>query len=96
MTNYEMAESYLVQAMEIRLEAESAYRRDVWNLVVRRSQEVVELALKAALRAVGIEVPHIHDVRIILKDHQEKFPETFRQEIDRRPLSHDDSAVNGR
>lgn len=44
---------------------------------------MVELALKAALRVVGVEVPHIHDVGIILKDHQEKFPEVFRGEIDR-------------
>lgn len=83
MTNREMAESYLAQAEEILQEVERAYRRGVWNLVVRRSQEVVELALKAALRAVGVEVPHIHDVGIILKDHREKFPELFRQEIDR-------------
>jgi HEPN domain-containing protein len=83
MTNREMAQSYLAQAEEILQEVESVYRRGAWNLVVRRSQEVVELALKAALRAVGVEVPHIHDVGIILKDHREKFPEPFRQEIDR-------------
>lgn len=81
MTNHEMAESYLTQAGEILLEAEGMYQRGVWNLVVRRSQEVVELALKAALRAVGIEVPRIHDVGLVLKDHQEKFPATFRSEI---------------
>lgn len=83
MTNREMAASYLAQAGEIFLEAESLRRRGTWNLVVRRSQEVVELALKAALRAAGVEVPQIHDVGIILKDHREKFPEAFRKEIDR-------------
>jgi HEPN domain-containing protein len=82
MTNCEMAESYLAQAREIFQEVEGAYRRGVWNLAVRRAQEVVELALKAALRMVGVEVPHIHDVGILLKDHREKFPEAFRQEID--------------
>lgn len=83
MTNREMAASYLAQAGEIFLEAESLRRRGAWNLVVRRSQEVVELALKAALRAAGVEVPQIHDVGIILKDHRGKFPEAFRKEIDR-------------
>lgn len=43
----------------------------------------VELALKAALRAAGVEVPQIHDVGIILKDHPEKFPEAFRKKIER-------------
>lgn len=83
MTNQEMAESYLAQAREILHEVEGAYDRGVWNLAVRRAQEVVELALKAALRLVGVEVPHIHDVGILLKDHREKFPEAFRGEIDR-------------
>ncbi|MFQ5827566.1 MAG: HEPN domain-containing protein [Candidatus Methylomirabilia bacterium] len=83
MTNREMAEGLLTQAGDILLEAEGLHRRGVWNLVVRRSQEVVELALKAALRIAGVEVPRIHDVGIILKDHREKFPEPFGKEIDR-------------
>lgn len=83
MTNHDMATSYLAQANEIFLEAQNAYQRQVWHLVVRRSQEVVELSLKAALRSAGLEVPHLHDVGIILKDHRTKFPESFEQEIDR-------------
>ncbi|MDR7521377.1 MAG: HEPN domain-containing protein [Armatimonadota bacterium] len=83
MTNRQMAESYLAQAGEIIIEAHGAFERGVWNLVVRRCQEVVELALKAALRLAGIEVPHIHDVGILLKDHEAKFPEPFRRDIGR-------------
>lgn len=83
MTNEEMAASYLTQAEEIVSEAEHLHQRNLWNLVVRRSQEAVELALKGALRVAGLEVPHLHDVGIFLKDHFEKFPETFRDEIDR-------------
>lgn len=83
MTNRGMAEAYLAQADEILLEAERAFQRGVWNLTIRRSQEVVEMALKAALRLVGIEVPWIHDVGVLLKDYREKFPEAFREEIDR-------------
>ncbi len=83
MTNREMAEGFLAQAGEILLEAGGLRRRGAWNLVVRRSQEVVELALKAALRTAGVEVPRIHDVGILLKDQREKFPDVFRKEIDR-------------
>jgi HEPN domain-containing protein len=78
-----MAEGYLAQAVEILIEARGAAGRGVWNLVVRRCQETVELALKAALRLAGIEVPRIHDVGMLLKDHEEKFPEAFRRDIDR-------------
>lgn len=83
MTNLEMAKSYLKEGMEIFKEAESFYRREVWHLVVRRTQEAVEMALKGALRYVGIEVPKVHDVGILLKRHKEKFPKGFAQNIDR-------------
>lgn len=83
MTSREMAEGFFAQAGEIPAEAQDLRRRKVWNLVVRRSQEVVELALKAALRSAGIEVPKIHDVAVILKDHRERFPEAFREQADR-------------
>ena len=78
-----MSEGLLAQAGEILVEAQELHRRGVWSLVVRRSQEVVELALKAALRAGGVEVPKIHDVGTTLKGHQARFPEHFRKEIDR-------------
>lgn len=83
MTNDEMARAYLAQAEEILLEAENAHGRGVWNLVVRRAQEAVELALKAALRGAGIEVPRVHDVGVFLKEQHAKFPEAFRTEIER-------------
>lgn len=83
MTNEEMARAYWDQAAEILREAENLYRRGVWNLVVRRAQEVVELALKGALRWVGVEVPRAHEVGIWLKEHRHKFPDDFQQEIDR-------------
>lgn len=54
MTNWEIAQSHLKQGKEIYKEAESFRQRDVWNLVVRRCQEAVEMALKGALRYVGI------------------------------------------
>ncbi len=83
MTNLEMAKSYLKEGMEIFKEAESFYKRKIWHLAVRRAQEAVEMALKGALRYVGIEVPKIHDVGILLKRHRGKFPKGFAQNIDR-------------
>lgn len=53
------------------------------NLVVRRSQEVFELALRAALRDVGIEALKTHDVGQLLRGHQDKFPVSFRRWIER-------------
>lgn len=41
--------------------------RGAWDLVVRRSQEVVELALKAALRGIGSEALETHDVGQLLR-----------------------------
>ena len=83
MTNREMAGGFLAQAGEILSEASALHQRGVWNLVVRRSQEVVELALKAALRAAGLEVPKIHDVGVVLRDNRDRFPQSFQAQIDR-------------
>jgi HEPN domain-containing protein len=41
--------------------------------VVREAQELVELALKGMLRAVGVEPPKVHDVGPLLVDHRERF-----------------------
>lgn len=40
----------------------AAYRSKDFNLTVRRSQEVVELALKGSLMVMGVDYPKIHDV----------------------------------
>ncbi len=41
--------------------------------MVREAQELVELALKGVLRAVGIEPPKFHDVGGLLVEHRAKF-----------------------
>ena len=81
MTNADMAKAYLLQAGEILEEAKELKRRGVWNLVVRRSQEVVELSLKSALRGIGIETQKMHDVGSLLRVHQGKFPVPFRRQV---------------
>jgi len=77
-----IARSYLRQA-EARLEdAKDALSEANYPYAVRLSQECVELSLKAALRAVGIDYPKVHDVSDVLEDVSERFPEWFRAEID--------------
>jgi HEPN domain-containing protein len=57
-------------------EAEGIFRRDTqgafadkdFNLVVRRAQEVVELALKGALKMLGVDYPKVHDVAPLFSD----------------------------
>lgn len=48
---------------------------------MRKSQEVVELALKGLLRLFQIEVPRIHDVSAILLKNQERFPVVVQQNL---------------
>ena len=52
-----------------------------WNLVVRRSQESVELALKGALAWAGIAIPKVHDVGPLLRQHGDRYPAGFAEAI---------------
>ncbi len=86
MNSKEMAESYLMEG-EIRLKtARSALEDGHFAYAVRQSQESVEMALKGALRYVGIEPPKWHDVGIILRKEVQKFPEWFTVNLDRLTL----------
>jgi HEPN domain-containing protein len=57
-------------------EAGSILERDVqnalvdgnYNLAVRRSQEVVELALKGGLKVLGVDYPKVHDVAPVFSE----------------------------
>jgi len=51
------------------------HERGGWSDVVREAQELVELALKGMLRAVGIDPPKVHDVGGALLTSRERFPE---------------------
>ncbi len=51
--------------------------------VVREAQELVELALKGMLRAVGIEPPKFHDVGGLLVEHRAKFVPAVAERLDR-------------
>ncbi|MEM3951988.1 MAG: HEPN domain-containing protein [Nitrososphaerota archaeon] len=71
MNNLEMAENFIRQS-RVRLRyAEKALEEGEYPYVIRQSQESVELALKGVLRLVGI-----------LREHVDRFPEWFRENID--------------
>ena len=83
MKNKTLAKDYIERAGK-RLHALSAlFEVQAWADVVRESQEVVELALKALLRSCHIEVPRIHDVPPVLNQEQQRLPPAVREELKR-------------
>jgi HEPN domain-containing protein len=78
-----MGRSHLHPARRILAEAERHHGSGDWNLVVRRCQETVELALKAVLRFVGLEVPHVHDVGAFLGEHVDRMPPGMGAHVER-------------
>jgi HEPN domain-containing protein len=82
-TNQSLAQSYLVKAQK-RLKALAVLRDEgAHSDVVREAQELVELALKGMLRAVGIEPPKFHDVGGLLIEHEAKFSQEVRGQLPR-------------
>ena len=70
----DLTRSYLEKA-SVRLEALHFYRdRGAYSDVVREAQELVELLLKAVLRASGVEVPKVHDVGRSLDANRDVLP----------------------
>lgn len=83
MTNDKMARAYGRRMVEILREAETALGGRSWGLAIRRSQEAVELALKAGLRFVGVEAPKWHDVGRVIQAERNRFPERFQAHVER-------------
>lgn len=75
MTNRTLAASYLLKARKRLKALEVLLIEEAYSDVVREAQEAVELALKAALRAIGVEPPKIHDVGRLIEEHRGRFPE---------------------
>lgn len=83
MTNKTLADDYLARA-KIRLLALRTLRdAGGYADVVRESQELVELILKAVLRRMAVEPPHWHDVSSLLVDNQERLPAHLVPQLDR-------------
>lgn len=73
-----------MQRAEHRLAAVSVLvDRESWADVVRESQEIVELALKALLRSAGVEVSPIHDVSKILRAESSRLSPNVQEQVDR-------------
>ena len=83
MTNDSLSRSYLRKA-QVRLSVlELLLEKRAYSDVVREAQELVELALKALLRHVGIEPPKWHDVSTILFEHRERFVGVTEADLER-------------
>jgi hypothetical protein len=83
MRNRDLAADYVRRA-EARLRAVDAlFEAQSWADVVSESQEVVELALKGALRAAGVEPPRIHDVAEVLAAERDRLPRALAAELER-------------
>ena len=76
-----MAVSYLKKATTRLKVLAFLLEEDSYSDVVRKAQELVELALKGMLRSVGIEPPKIHDVGKFLLEHQSRFPGDIRERL---------------
>jgi hypothetical protein len=82
-TSEDLARSYLVKA-RARLKALALLRDEGDHSdVVREAQELVELALKAMLRAGGVEPPKFHDVGNLLLEHRARFTTDVADRLDR-------------
>jgi HEPN domain-containing protein len=78
-----LAEECLRRAERYLREARNAYAEGDFPTVIRRSQESVELSVKAALRLLGIEYPRKHDVSDVLDQivGLEALPGYFREAV---------------
>lgn len=83
MTANELARSYFRRCQQRRLALSTLYEAGAYADVMREAQELVELALKGLLRAVGIDPPKWHDVGGILLDNAELFPPSLRADLAR-------------
>jgi HEPN domain-containing protein len=78
LTKSELARAYLEKASKRRRVLEVLAEEEAWSDVVREAQELVELALKAMLREVGVDPPKWHDVGPVLLEQAGLFPEAVR------------------
>ena len=82
MRNTDLALDYVRRA-EVRLKAlDVLFDGKSWADVVRESQEVVELTLKALLRACGVDPPRLHDVSEVLRAERARLPRALGDDVD--------------
>jgi len=77
-TNLTLAQSLIRKATDRLDILDLLFKKGAYSDVVREAQEIVELAMKGMLRAVGVEPPKFHDVGGLLVEHREKFFDYYR------------------
>ena len=83
MQNKSLIHDYLLRSQNRLAALETLYERKSWADVVRESQEVVELALKALLKNFNIEVRRIQDVSQILKDNEARLSSNIKKHVEK-------------
>lgn len=76
-----MTFDYIRRAKSCFRESKAAFDEEDYPMTVRRSQECVELSLKAVLRGIAIEYPREHDVSKALEMVKGKVPDWFSSKI---------------
>ena len=83
MRNDSLIRDHIERAGKRLLAVEVLHREESWADVVRECQEIVELCLKALLRASGMEVPRIHDVSALIQAQESSIGEPARSAIEK-------------
>ncbi len=83
MTNMTLAQSLIKKAIDRLDILDLLLNKGAYSDVMREAQEIVELATKGMLRAVGIEPPKFHDVGDLLLEHRDKYPDDISKEVER-------------
>lgn len=66
------SEAILRRDAETALAAGDFNTESAFSMVVRRAQEVVELALKGALKMLGVDYPRVHDVAPVFSEQVQR------------------------
>ncbi len=83
MTSRDLAKS-LIEKAAVRVDIRDLLlKKKAYSDVVREAQEVVELASKGMLRAVGVELPKFHDVGSLLLEHKGKYRDDVSRQMER-------------
>lgn len=83
MINRALVRDYLERCTHRLAAVDLLYERQSWPDVVRESQEIVELALKALLRHCNVEAPRVHDVGRVVQEYRDVLPPALRPGVDR-------------
>ncbi|RME64740.1 MAG: HEPN domain-containing protein [Nitrospirae bacterium] len=82
MTNISLAQSYIIKARKRLKILPVLLEEEDYSDVFREAQEIVELALKAMLRQVGIDPPKWHDVGSVLVENESLFPPGIKEHLE--------------